>query len=96
MKHTPGPWIVQADPSHFDSMTTVVGGHAKTTGGTWPLFEMTVQVGGFANAKKLEANAKLIESAPEMLVALELIELTTHDAMTKALARVAIEKVLMK
>lgn len=60
-----------------------VGGHPETTGGTWALFKPDAK-------KELEGKAEI------MLAALENIERTTYDAMAAALARVAIEKVLMK
>lgn len=75
------PWKAHSDPLHFDSMT--VGGHPETTGGTWPLFKPDAQ-------EEIEKKAKM------MFDALKHIEYCTNDAMTAALARVAIEKVLMK
>ena len=68
MSHTPGPWTLTADPLHFYSLTTVIGGkenHQKNG----PPQQMIVQVGGFAEWKEAEANARLIAAAPELLEA---------------------------
>lgn len=64
MKHTKGPWEVKADPCHYDSLTTVVAGEEKRKG---LLRELTVEVGGWADIEKAEANALLIAAAPELL-----------------------------
>ena len=68
LQHTPGPWIISADPMHFYSLTTVIGGkesHQKNG----PPQQMIVQVGGFAEWQEAEANARLIAAAPDLLEA---------------------------
>ncbi len=70
-KHTPGPWRLEADPMHFDSLTTITGGqrmNAKPH--AWPAYPLTVQVGGMASVKEAQANAALLAAAPELLEAL--------------------------
>lgn len=67
-KHTPGPWRLEADPAHFDSLTTVTGGqrmNAKPH--AWPAYPLTVQVGGTATLNEMQATARLIAAAPELL-----------------------------
>ena len=67
-KHTPGPWRLEADPCHFDSLTTVTGGqrmNAKPH--AWPAYPLTVQIGGTATLMEQQANARLIAAAPELL-----------------------------
>ena len=64
-KHTPGPWTITADPLHFHSLTTVIGGK-ESSQKNGPPQQMIVQVGGFAEWKEAEANARLIAAAPEM------------------------------
>lgn len=69
LQHTPGPWIISADPLHFHSLTTVIGGkesHQKNG----PPQQMIIQVGGFAEWQEAEANARLIAAAPDLLEAL--------------------------
>lgn len=71
-KHTKGPWRLEADPCHFDSLTTVTGGqrmNAKPH--AWPAYPLTVQVGGTATLMEQQANARLIAAAPELLAALQ-------------------------
>jgi hypothetical protein len=69
-KHTQGPWTLTADPLHFHSLTTVIGGKASYQK-NGPPQQMIVQVGGFAEWQEAEANARLIAAAPELLAALE-------------------------
>ncbi len=69
--YTPGPWTAIADPAHFDSLTTVVGGAVNNA---MPIpSQMIVQVGGHAEVKEAEANARLIASAPDLLAELQSI-----------------------
>ena len=71
-KHTPGPWWLETDPEHFDSLTTVTGGqrmNAKPH--AWPAYPLTVQVGGTATLNEMQANARLIAAAPDLLEALK-------------------------
>ena len=71
-KHTPGTWQLQADPMHFDSLTAVIGGkrmNAKPH--AWPAYPLTVQVGGMCGLQEMQANARLIAAAPELLEALQ-------------------------
>ena len=71
-KHTPGPWVVSADPLHFYSLTTVIGGKESSQKNDPPQ-QMIVQVGGFAEWKEAEANARLIAAAPEMYALLAMM-----------------------
>ena len=64
-KHTPGPWSIEADTSHFGTLSTVVGGKKL------PHQQMTVQVGGMADWCEQEANARLIAASPDLLEACE-------------------------
>lgn len=69
---TPGPWRVEADPCHFDTMSTVVGGATKPVEHT-PTYlwqQMQVEVGGWAAVQEQEANARLIAAAPDLYEAL--------------------------
>ena len=59
-KHTPGPWVAQTDPCHYDTLSDVVGGDGN----------LFVSVGGKASWQEQEANARLIAAAPELLEAL--------------------------
>lgn len=60
-KHTPGPWRLEADPCHFDSLTTVTGGQRMNAHpNAWPAYPLTVQVGGMASVKEAQANARRI------------------------------------
>ena len=78
-KHTPGPWRLEADPAHFDSLTTVTGGQRMNANQhAWPAHPLTVQVGGMAALHEMQANARLIAAAPELLEALKLW-LDIHD-----------------
>jgi len=64
-KHTPGPWWLGRDPSHFGSLTSITGG-SDSTGG----IRSVAEVGG-PDIDEAEANASLIAAAPEMLDALK-------------------------
>ena len=94
-KHTPGPWVVSADPMHFHSLTTVIGGK-ESSQKNGPPQQMIVQVGGFAEWKEAAANARLIAEAPELLEALKLIANAENSALDlaycKGIARAAIAK----
>lgn len=67
-KHTPGPWEARRDPSHFGTLSSVVGGGDKP--GRLNR-ELMVEVGGFGSLQTQEANTLLIAAAPELLEALE-------------------------
>jgi len=67
-QHTPGPWKAVADPFHFATLSTVVGGGHAEKG---LQRAMIVQVGGYAGWQEQEANARLIAAAPDLLAALE-------------------------
>ena len=78
-KHTPGPWRLEADPAHFDSLTTVTGGQRMNAQPhAWPAYPLTAQVGGMAALHEMQSNARLIAAAPELLEALKLW-LDIHD-----------------
>lgn len=55
-KHTPGPWIIQSDSCHYDTLSIVNVGR-----------KMVVHVGGCCEPAEQEANAHLIAAAPELL-----------------------------
>jgi hypothetical protein len=76
-KHTPGPWALRRDPSHFDSLTEITGG---ICGNTKPFRStLEVSIGGDTDIHTLEANARLIAAAPDLLEALEVIVATEHE-----------------
>jgi hypothetical protein len=58
-KHTPAPWRVEPDSSHFDSLTTIANGSARVA-----------EAAGRTLAE-CEANAHLIAAAPDLLEALK-------------------------
>lgn len=62
-KHTPGPWRVEPDSSHFDSLTTIANGSARVA-----------EAAGRTLAE-CEANAHLIAAAPDLLEALKKLQL---------------------
>ena len=97
-KHTPGPWIVSADPLHFYSLTTVIGGK-ESLQKNGPPQQMIVQVGGFAEWQEAEANARLIAAAPELLeAAIELKDVCNRPsaARTRAEAWRKLDKAIAK
>lgn len=65
-KHTPGPWTAVSDPLHFNSLTTIIAGNVS--GG---IPQVRIDVGGKSDIAELEANARLIAAAPNLLEALE-------------------------
>lgn len=69
--HTPGPWTLKSDPFHFDTLSSIVGGETKGESMRFPSHELHVEIGGFADFKRQEANARLIAAAPELLDALQ-------------------------
>lgn len=67
--HTPGPWMIEADPCHYDTLSTVVGGESQQRKSRiWR--QVHVEVGGFAEVAEQEANARLIAAAPDLYEAL--------------------------
>ena len=92
-KHTLGPWRLEADKAHFYSMTAIVGGSKMNSQPhSFPGYEMIVQVGGTADVFTLEANARLIAAAPDLLeackVALGIIGFgAEHDQISAAIAK---------
>ena len=99
-KHTPGPWVVSADPLHFHSLTTVIGGK-ESLQKNGPPQQMIVQVGGFAEWQEAEANARLIAAAPELLEVLRLMvamaetgmcDFNPHDEYVMDKAKAVIDK----
>ena len=74
--HTPGPWVAECDPSHFDTLSTVVAGAKRKSKGIDR--QMIVQVGGRAHWREQEANTRLIASAPDLLAQLsDLVEIAS-------------------
>lgn len=68
--HTPGPWMIEADPCHYDTLSTVVGGESQQRKSRiWR--QVHVEVGGFAEVAEQEANARLIAAAPDLYEALK-------------------------
>lgn len=67
-KHTPGPWWLGRDPSHFGSLTSITGG-SDSTGG----IRSVAEVGGL-DIDEAEANARLISAAPDMLEVLKKLD----------------------
>ena len=88
-KHTPGPWVIErVDKQYYDSHT----GQPSST-----LSWMNIDSGGRTVAsahsftENMEANARLIAAAPEMLEALQEIErgVSTLDAARIAAKAIA-------
>lgn len=87
-KHTPGPWLTDRNNVHTGQIATV----NHCIGNDWiEIWTDKWAETGLGEGEQ-EANARLIASAPELLEAMQNIEASTHDAMTAALARVAIAK----
>lgn len=55
-EHTSGPWIIQSDPCHYDTLSIVVANE-----------RMIVHVGGCCEPAEQEANTRLIAAAPDLL-----------------------------
>ena len=92
-KYTPGPWALRRDPGHFDSLTEITGGICGNT--KQFRFTLEVSVGGDTDIHTLEANARLIAAAPELLEALEELLYARTDK-AEAMAKAAIEKARWK
>jgi len=65
--YTPGPWQLISDPSHFDTLSTIIGGVVPINEGA--NHALVVEVGGW-NVAAQEANARLISAAPDLLAAI--------------------------
>lgn len=97
MKHTPGPWELKSDPCHYDTLSSIEGGKSKESAfRQHPRRELMAEVGGFADFRTQEANARIISAAPDLLDALELV-ISTHDnggwpSATMVVAQAAINK----
>ena len=68
---TPRPWNIVPDLSHMGSLTTIEAEPVPFSN-KWP--RMIVQVGGTASVFELEASARLIAHAHDLLAALECLE----------------------
>jgi hypothetical protein len=80
MSHTPGPWEIKRDIGHFDSATSI---RAHQLVGVNPSkYELSLEIGGWASVEKLEANARLIAAAPELLEALEAFDKAAKESTT--------------
>lgn len=79
---TPGPWSVVADPSHYHTLSTVVGGYRGLRD-----FQFRAEIGGQASWKEQEANAALIVAAVNALPAL-LARLEAAERVVEAGRRV--------
>jgi hypothetical protein len=89
-KHTPGPWTAISDPLHFHSLTTIIAGNVVQG-----IPQMRIDVGGKVDITELEANARLIAAAPDLLEALEALVTqvsNSHAYEELADARAAIDK----
>ena len=67
-KATPLPWRETTDPSHFYTISTVLGGEKKKSRGLSQ--QLIVQVGGWANIQEQEANTCYISAACNAVPAL--------------------------
>lgn len=67
-KATPGPWKETTDPSHFYTISTVLGGVEAQRSGVWQ--QMIIQVGGWADVPEQEANTRYIAAACNAALAL--------------------------
>ena len=74
-KHTPGPWTAVSDPLHFYSLTTIIAGNVLRG-----IPQVRIDVGGKADIAELEANARLIAAAPQLLEALEALVTQVNDS----------------
>lgn len=79
-KHTPGPWVAQCDPCHYDTLSEIRGGSSERRN-SLPQ-QLMVSVGGWASWQEQEANARLIAAAPELLEALRELTELAHLHMT--------------
>lgn len=79
-KHTPGPWT-----ACFSKACGVITGFhiaAQKHGSTVPVVEAEVRFAPSRSAVEIEANARLIAAAPEMLEALRLIADYAQEQIT--------------
>lgn len=72
-EHTPGPWVVEEDASHFDGRSD---GYKFLSGEEWHSFCRVVIrfEGSSSDYPEGLANLRLISSAPDMLEALRMSE----------------------
>lgn len=74
MKHTPGPWVVEA-----------IGVEPAVKAGQWYIATTNDGVDGDLTGRKSLANANLIAAAPELLAALkDLLAASTSEDVTCA------------
>lgn len=65
-------WQVKRDPSHYDTLSTVMNSRVR------------IEIGGELSAKEQAEIAYLIAAAPDMLKVLELIDKLSKAAIAKA------------
>ena len=91
-KHTPGPWLIEAQNCHFGDIATV-----HNTDEKWVTIYAPHWMETGMDEKEQSANARLIASAPELLEALKTVVLAGLPdgpgyVPIEAMARAAIAK----
>lgn len=88
-KHTPGPWQIRGEADDITIFVPIAHGLC---------FEIAQSIGGqvrgkkFDDFKEVEANARLIAAAPDLLEALHDLLCNVADPPARKRARIAIEK----
>ena len=67
-KHTPGPWLIEAQNCHFGDIATV-----HNTDEKWVTIYAPHWMETGMDEKEQSANARLIAAAPELLEALQML-----------------------
>lgn len=90
VKHTPGPWIVSGLPAMYDEAVNAVGSDGPLCVARLP---RTGQIGS-RYKDEVDANARLIASAPDLLAALRVMvgDDPTPNIGGIAMARAAIAR----
>lgn len=78
-KYTPAPWTVRSNEPLVDSPYSIMAGLLHIGTVSW-----NMQLGAVQQKTEVEANAKLISAAPELLAALKLAKTSLKELSKEA------------
>lgn len=84
--HTPGPWMAERDPCHYDTLSSIRAGDGA----------LCIEVGGKASPPEQEANTLLAAAAPDLLTQLIAMLNWSRFPNTSGIPRASAEAAIAK